>query len=85
MKKTANIMFLIYPISYKDISDKVYDVIAVGDCSILLTLVKKYKHFHLIKKSKFGGVSVLVMDTCDTLKDAMSCIKTYRKLYELKC
>ena len=75
--KTDNIMFLIHPTQWED-----FDILALGDCSILRTLAQKEKHFHLIKKSKFGGVSVLVMDTCNTLRDAMNCIRAYRKDYE---
>ena len=60
-----------------------YDILAIGDCSLLATLAKKDKYFDLIKKSKFGNISILVLDTCDTLKDAINCIKKYKKLYEM--
>jgi hypothetical protein len=71
-----NIAFVIHPTLYED-----YDVLAIGDCLLLQTLVKKSKHFHLIKKSKFGGIPVVVMDTTDTLKEAMDCLKQYKELY----
>jgi hypothetical protein len=71
------ITFVIHPTQYED-----YDILGIGDCSLLLTLVKKDKYFHLIKKSKFGEIPILVMDTCDTLRDANSCIKRFKELYK---
>ena len=76
LNKTDNIMFLIHPTRFED-----FDIIAVGDYSLLTKLKKTNKGFDLIKRSKFGGIPVLVMDTCDTLRDAMSCIKIYKKQY----
>lgn len=78
LNNTANLMLLIYPTNYND-----YDVIVVGSFHILEQLSHKIEHSDLIKSSKFGGISVLVLDTADTLKGAMSCLKAYKKKYEM--
>ena len=74
--KYKNITFVVHPTQYND-----FDILAIGDCLILKTLVKKEKHFYFIPKSKFGGIPIVVLDTCDTWADAKACIKQYRKLY----
>jgi len=76
MKKN-NITFVIHPTPYSD-----FDILCLGDYSLLTKLSKVNKGSDLIKSSKFGGVSLLIMDTCDSLRDAMSCIKECEKLYK---
>lgn len=73
-----NITFVIHPTEYSD-----YDCVAIGVFYLLEQLSHKEKHFHLIKKSKFGGIPILILDTCDTISQANHCIKEYRKLYSL--
>ena len=46
----------------------------------LKKIAKTNKWFHLIKKSKFGGISLVVLDTVDNLRDAKSVLKDYQKL-----
>ena len=67
------VSLVIHPTKYGD-----FDVLAIGDYKLLLTLAKKNKHSQLILKSKFGGIPILILDTCDTLRQALSCLKTYR-------
>lgn len=71
------VTFVIHPTPYND-----YDILAIGDSLQLCELNKKSKHSHLIKKSKFGGIPMLILDTCDTLRSAGSCIKEYKELYK---
>jgi len=72
VKNTKNITFVIHPTRCKD-----YDILAIGDLEKLSILKKKCKHYHLIKKSKFGGIPILVIDTCDTLSGAKGIISEY--------
>jgi len=72
--KRNYITFVIHPTPYDD-----YDILAIGDLPKLIKISYKEKWYHLIKKSKFGGIPVLIMDTCDTLQDALSCIKQYNR------
>jgi len=77
MKKKLNyITFVVHPTQWND-----YDILGIGDITLLKQLSRKEKGFDLIKKSKFGGIPILVMDTCDTLKDAEKCIRNYIALY----
>ena len=69
-KHTKNITFVIRPTEFKD-----YDILAIGDLGELLAFKKNYHH--LIKKSQFGGISILVIDTCDTLSGAKGIISEY--------
>ena len=78
-KNVNNIAFVIHPTIYQD-----YDILAIGDLALLRALSKKEKHFYFCKKSKFGDIPILVLDTTDTLTSAKNCIKEYRKLYEHK-
>jgi hypothetical protein len=78
-KNVTSVTLVIHPTGYED-----FDVLAIGDYKLLLTLVRETKHSQLIKSSKFGGIPILILDTCDTLRDAMNCIKQYRKLYALE-
>lgn len=71
--KWKNITLVIHPTKYGG-----YDILAIGDISLLTEIARKEKYHHLIKKSKFGGIPILVMDTSDTLRGALSCIKEYR-------
>lgn len=78
MKKDKNnLTFVIHPTEYRD-----YNILAIGASYLLEQLSHKEKHFHLIKSSKFGGIPLIVMDTCDTLRDAKDCIKQYKELYK---
>jgi hypothetical protein len=77
--RNRNITFVIHPTQYQD-----YDILAIGDCSLLRILIKKCEHSQLIKKSKFGGIPILILDTCDTLRESLSCIKHYKKLYAIE-
>ena len=70
----SEIMLVIHPTQFQD-----YDILAIGDVTLLKHLAYKNKSFHLIKRSKFGGIPILILDTCDTLKQTMNCIKQYRK------
>jgi len=79
-KKKNNITFVIHPTQYND-----YDILAIGSFQLLDKFANKEKWFHLIKSSKFGGIDILVMDTCETLSGAKSCIKEYRELYNDCC
>ena len=79
-KKKNNITFVIHPTQYND-----YDILGIGDSGLLSKLAKKDKWFYLIKNSKFGGISIVIMDTCETLSGARSYIKEYRKLYNNCC
>ena len=74
----SEIGFFIHPTDYQD-----YDVIAIGSLSKLLSLKRKYKSSDLIKKSKFGNVPILIMDTSDTVIEAKCIIDKLKK--ELKC
>jgi hypothetical protein len=76
-KSTKNITFVIRPTEYE-----VYDILAIGDYSTLYTYVNKTKQGDLIKHSKFGGIPILILDTCETLKDTMNCIKQCKELSE---
>ena len=76
-KNKNNITVVIHPTPYND-----YDILGLGDVTLLRQMSHKEKWFHLIKKSKYGGISILIMDTCDTLRGAMSCVKEYRKLFD---
>jgi len=71
-----NITFVIHPTPYSD-----FDILAIGSFHLLEQLSHKIEHSNLIKSSKFGGIPILILDTCDTLRDAMNCIKGCRKLY----
>ena len=75
-RNIKHVTFVIHPV-YGN-----FDVIAIGDIGLLRKLSKREKYFHLLKQSKFGGIPVLVMDTCDTLRGAMNCIKEYSELSE---
>ena len=70
------ITFVIHPTEYGD-----FDCLAIGDTSLLSILVTKCNGFHFIKKSKFGGIPLVIMDTFDTIKDANRCIGQYRTKY----
>ena len=74
-----NILFVIAPTEYHD-----YDILAIGAFHLLEQLFHKVEHSNLIKSSKFGGIPILVMDTCDILSQAKSCIKEYKELYGLQ-
>lgn len=68
MKKSVkNITFVIRPTEYQD-----YDILAIGDWRLLAKMSHENKGYDLIRKSKFGGIPILVIDTCDTLKDAFN-------------
>ena len=77
-KRQSTILICINPTKYQD-----FDVIAFGDVTLLKQLAQKNKHFHLIKNSQYGDISILVMDTSDTLRGALSCVKAYRELYKM--
>lgn len=79
VNKNVNLLFLINPTEWKD-----FDIIAVGSYELLKQLSRKRKYFYLVKRSKFGGIPILVMDTTDTLRGALSCIKEYKKEYATK-
>jgi hypothetical protein len=72
-----NIMFVIRPTEYQD-----FDILALGSFQLLrqLALIEKFR-FHLIKKSKFGGIPCIICDTADTLRGALSILKQYKELY----
>ena len=74
-----NITFVIHPTRYED-----YDILAIGSLDLLRQLERKAKGSHLIKKSKFGGIPILILDTTDTLKCARNCIKECKELYEMR-
>ena len=76
-KNVKYITLMIHPTEHED-----YDIVALGDLGLLTEFEKKNKYCQLIKKSKFGGIPILIIDTCDTLRDAKSCIKEYKSLYE---
>ena len=75
--KYKNIAIVIFPTPYSD-----YDIIGFGYYPLLRKLSHKVEHSNLIKLSKFGGISILILDTCDTLRDAISCIKCFKKEYK---
>jgi hypothetical protein len=77
MKNKNNLMIVIHPTEYQD-----YDILALGLFHLLEQLSHKVEHSNLIKLSKFGGISILILDTCDTLRDAISCIKCFKKEYK---
>jgi len=85
MKSTHNknkkdkITLVIHPTPYGD-----FDVLFIGDEKILRQICHKNRSYHLIKSSKFGGIPLVVMDTCSTLRECLDCIKEYNKLYRLK-
>uniref|UniRef100_A0A6M3LY33 Uncharacterized protein n=1 Tax=viral metagenome TaxID=1070528 RepID=A0A6M3LY33_9ZZZZ len=60
-----NITLVIHPTPYQD-----YDILAIGSYHKLEQLSHKIEHSNLIKKSVFGGIPVLVIDTCNTISDA---------------
>ena len=76
-KNVKYITLMIHPTGYGD-----YDIVAVGNVGLLTEFEKKNKYCQLIKKSKFGGIPILILDTCDSLKEANDCIKEFKK--ELK-
>mgnify|MGYP001578813755 FL=1 len=76
-KDKNNITVVIHPTPYND-----YDILGLGDVTLLRHLSHKNEWFHLIKKSKYGGIPICILDTTDTLRDAMSCVKEYRKLFD---
>ena len=78
-KNIKNITFIIHPTKWQD-----FDICAIGHLSLLKAIKKSNKHFYLAKRSKFGGIPILLLDTCNTLKDAMFCLKDYKELYESK-
>ena len=67
-----NITFVIHPTEYQD-----YDILAIGSFHLLRQLALKVKHSNLIKKSKYGGIAILIIDTCDTIRDANHIIKQW--------
>ncbi len=71
--KKEDITLMIHPTPYGG-----FDILAIGAYQKLEQLSHKIGHSHLIKSSKFGGIPILVMDTCDTLRGTLSCIKAYR-------
>jgi len=73
-----NITFIIRPTEYND-----YDILIIGSYDLLKQLSRKIKHSNFIKKSKFGGIPILIVDTCDTLKNTKDCIKQYKKMYKI--
>jgi hypothetical protein len=73
-KNVTHVTFVIHPTEYED-----YDVLAIGNYQLLAEMSHKNKNYQLILKSKFGGIPILVVDTCNTLKDAANCIKTLNK------
>jgi hypothetical protein len=70
-----NITYCIRPTEYED-----FDLIGIGSYHLLVQLSHKIEHSHLIKKSKFGGIPILILDTCDTLRECLSCIKQYNNI-----
>jgi len=64
-KHTKNILYVVNPTIYNN-----YDVIAIGDFSLLKELKLKHPEYHLIKKSQFGGIPLVVLDTFDHIGDA---------------
>ena len=75
-KNTHNILVVINPTDFGD-----YDIIAIGDVTLLRQLSHKDRQaFHLIEHSQFGGISILILDTCNTLRDAKKVIKEYKGL-----
>lgn len=77
-RNEKKIIFVIHPTIYND-----YDILAIGHLPYLKKLYHKTKASwsHLIKESRSLDIPVLILDTCDTLRDAKSCIKYYKKLY----
>lgn len=79
MKKSIkNILFVICP--QRDF----YDVLAIGNKRLLKKLSNAESYSHLILKSQFGGLPILILDSYSKLSDAQSCIILYKKLYEKK-
>jgi hypothetical protein len=76
-KKVNNITFVIHPTSYQD-----YDILAIGSFHLLEQLSHQNEYYHFIKKSKFGKIPILIIDTCDTMREAVGCIKHYNELYK---
>lgn len=76
MKNKYNILVVIHPTKYQD-----YDILALGSFHLLEQLFHKIEHSNFIKSSKFGGLPILILDTTDTLRDAISCIKCFKKDY----
>jgi hypothetical protein len=76
MKKKKNeVGFVIRPTPYRD-----YDILAFGKLELLQEFKSKHcKHADLIKNSIFG-CPLLVIDTCDTLKDAGEIVKDCKGL-----
>ena len=71
----TNVTFVIHPTEFSD-----YDVLGIGSWQLLAEMSHEDKSYQLIVKSKFGGVPILIIDTCDTLRDALSCIKSIKRL-----
>lgn len=69
-------MFVINKTEFQD-----FDILALGSFPLLEQLFHKREHSNLIKSSKFGGIPLVIMDTTDTMRGALSCIKEYKKLY----
>lgn len=71
--KNKKILFVIRPIVFTSL--KIFDVLAFGELKHLMELKKKYKSAHLIKASSFGGVPILILDTCDNMRDAYQILR----------
>jgi hypothetical protein len=76
-KRTKHkIALVIHPTQYED-----YDILALGSFKILRQLALKHKHTNLIKSSVFGGIPILVLDTADTMRDAVKILKQHQETY----
>lgn len=58
-----------------------YDIVALGNDSVLKQLLDNNPDFHFIKNSKFGGLDILICDNCATLTEAYTILKDLRKKY----
>lgn len=76
MKKfKKQIKLVICPTQYED-----YDILAIGYKPYLIKLSKKKNYFHFMDSNSMK-MSLVILDTCNTIKDTNKCLKEYKKLY----
>ena len=75
-KKVNRIIFVIHPTKHGD-----YDLLAIGNKMILEKLAEDSEYYHLINSHTLA-ISLIVLDTCNSLSDANNCIKEYQKMYD---
>jgi len=63
-RSKKNITFVLHKVY------RCWDVLAIGDEQLLKRYAKTNPAYHLIPCSRFGGIPLVVIDTCDTLKEA---------------